>query len=106
MSIGQIRNTAPTGAVGATNDRKTQASPKQATGSAQPPAAEESATVELSPAASVLSEASQDPSFDQAKVDALAQAIRDGKFTVDHGAIADKLIGNAAELLGRAGSSH
>ncbi len=72
--------------------------------SAAPPAAsntEASAQVQLSPAAAVLSKLSADPAFDTAKVDRIAQAIRDGKFEVNAEAIADKLIENAAELLGR-----
>jgi negative regulator of flagellin synthesis FlgM len=44
------------------------------------------------------------PEFDSEKVNRIAQAIRDGKFTVNHEAIADKLIANAQELLSR--SSH
>ena len=64
-------------------------------------AAEPSAKVALSSAATQLSGAATDPSFDSAKVDRIAQAIRDGKFKVDHEAIADKLILNASELLGR-----
>ena len=55
----------------------------------------------LSPAASALAGAGTDPAFDTAKVERVAQAIRDGKFTVNPEAIADKLILNAAELLGR-----
>ena len=38
--------------------------------------------------------------FDAAKVDAIRQAIRDGRFTVNAGAIADRLIADAAALLG------
>lgn len=38
--------------------------------------------------------------FDSAKVDAIRQAIRDGKFTVNAGAIADRLIADATSLLG------
>lgn len=38
--------------------------------------------------------------FDQAKVDAIRQAIRDGRFTVNPEAIADRLIADAAALLG------
>jgi len=62
---------------------------------------EPSAQVALSPAASALAGAGTDPAFDTAKVERVAQAIRDGKFTVNPEAIADKLILNAAELLGR-----
>lgn len=71
---------------------------------AAPPASvntEASAKVQLSPAATVLADLSADPAFDTAKVDRIAQAIRDGKFEVNAEAIADKLIENAAELLGR-----
>jgi negative regulator of flagellin synthesis FlgM len=42
-----------------------------------------------------------DPTFDAAKVERLAQAIRDGKFEVNAEVIADKLITNAQELLAR-----
>ena len=74
---------------------------RKGAGSPLPPTAEASAKVELSPAASLLSGAAVDPSFDAAKVERIAQAIRDGKFTVNPEAIADKLIINAQELLGR-----
>ncbi len=67
---------------------------------AAPPAAEASAKVALSPAASSLSVATGDTTFDTAKVERIAQAIRDGKFKVNAEVIADKLIINAEELLG------
>ena len=63
--------------------------------------AEPSAKVELSPAATLLSALEADPTFDAAKVERIAQAIRDGQFKVNPEAIADKLIVNAEELLGR-----
>ena len=66
-------------------------------------APEASAKVALSPAASLLvNESNAD--FDAAKVARIAQAIRDGKFKINAEAIADKLIGNAKELL--AGPQH
>jgi negative regulator of flagellin synthesis FlgM len=40
-------------------------------------------------------------SFDAAKVERITQAIRDGTFSVNAGAIADQLIANAQELLDR-----
>lgn len=58
---------------------------------------EASTKVALSPAAQQVSEANAD--FDAEKVSRIAQAIRDGKFTVNAEAIADKLISNAKELL-------
>ena len=63
-------------------------------------AAEPSAKVELSSAA-MLSTDSADGSFDTEKVKRIAQAIRDGKFEINPEAIADKLIANAQELLGK-----
>jgi len=63
-------------------------------------AAEPSAKVELSSAA-LLSTDSADGSFDTEKVKRIAQAIRDGKFEINPEAIADKLIANAQELLGK-----
>ena len=62
---------------------------------------EPSAKVELSPAAALLSRAEADGTFDAQKVERLAEAIRDGSFQVDAEAIADKLLANAQELLGR-----
>ena len=62
--------------------------------------AEPSAQVALSSAATHIAEAS-DTTFDSAKVDRIAQAIRDGKFKINAEAIADKLIVNSQELLGR-----
>ena len=104
MKISNITSTAATTAVN--GDRKAANSNTDkragATGAAE---VDSSTQVELSPAASLLSAASADPSFDSAKVERIAQAIKDGKFTVNHGAIADKLIANAQELLGRT-SSH
>lgn len=38
--------------------------------------------------------------FDSAKVDAIRQAMREGRFTVNPGAIADRLIADATALLG------
>jgi negative regulator of flagellin synthesis FlgM len=64
-------------------------------------AAEPSAKVELSTAATLMAKVADDGSFDAAKVERIAAAIRDGKFQVNAEAIADKLIVNAEELLGR-----
>jgi len=105
MKIGQIQNTAATAAV-ANNDRKAVDGQKKNAATASSATAESSTQVELSATASAMSSDGTDPTFDSAKVERIAQAIRDGKFTVNHQAIADKLISNAQELLGRAGPSH
>jgi negative regulator of flagellin synthesis FlgM len=104
MKIGQINNTAATAAV-ANNDRKAVDSQKKSAAPASTAGSESSTQVELSATASALS-GEDDATFDSAKVDRIAQAIREGKFTVNHQAIADKLISNAQELLGRSGNSH
>ncbi|HEX6707699.1 MAG TPA: flagellar biosynthesis anti-sigma factor FlgM [Albitalea sp.] len=66
-----------------------------------PGEAEASAQVELSQAASVLLSGvgASSPEFDAEKVARISQAIADGTFKIDAGAIADKLIANAQELL-------
>ncbi len=65
--------------------------------------AQPSAHVALSSAATALSGGTDaaDGSFDSQKVERIAQAIKDGKFKVNPEAIADKLIANARELLGK-----
>ena len=63
-----------------------------------------SATARL--AASAASASSDDGSFDTAKVGRIAQAISEGKFTVNANAIADKLIANAQELLDSRANKH
>jgi negative regulator of flagellin synthesis FlgM len=57
--------------------------------------------VEIGGMAALGLEVQGEGSFDAAKVERIAQAIRDGQFRIDAGAIADKLIANAQELLER-----
>jgi negative regulator of flagellin synthesis FlgM len=98
MKIGHLESQAATPAV---NERKP--------GAAATPAAAASASVEasaqvaLSPTVSQLATGSQEGVFDAEKVKRISDAIRDGKFTVNADAIADKLIANAQELLGAVG---
>lgn len=81
--------------VPASNERKA-----GATGTAS--SAEPSAKVQLSSSATALAGAeANDGTFDAQKVERLAQAIKDGKFEVKPEVIADKLIANAQELLGK-----
>ncbi len=83
---------------------------KSATGASGAPAqaarsegAAPSATVALSSTVAMQVDAQGDGAFDAAKVERIAQAIRDGTLQIDAGAIADKLIANAQELLDRTG---
>jgi negative regulator of flagellin synthesis FlgM len=62
-------------------------------------AGEASATVEL--ASTNAAQAAAGADFDAAKVERIANAIRDGRYEVNAEAIADKLIANAQELLSR-----
>ena len=95
MKIGHLENKAATAAV---NERKP--------GAAQTPATtaggnvEASAKVALSTTVAQLSAGGQEGVFDAEKVKRISEAIRDGKFSVNADAIADKLITNAQELLG------
>jgi len=104
MKIGNITSTVATTAID--SDRRT-ATQQTSTSSVTTPLENDSSTqVELSPEATMLSQASEDPSFDAAKVDRIAQAIRDGSFQINAGAIADKLLSNAQELLDRSQTQH
>ena len=97
MKIGHLENKPVVTSVA--TERKGNAGEAAAkTGSGSEP----SAKVELSSAASMMPVDAGSAEFDQAKVARIAQAIRDGKFQVNHEAIADKLIANAQELLSRA----
>jgi negative regulator of flagellin synthesis FlgM len=60
-----------------------------------------SATVALSSTASTLLLGDSSPEFDAGKVARISQAIADGSFTINPEVIADKLIANAQELLGK-----
>jgi negative regulator of flagellin synthesis FlgM len=59
--------------------------------------------VELSSTVTQLAAGGSEGVFDVEKVQRISDAIRDGKFEVNPGAIADKLIANAQELLGKVG---
>lgn len=60
-----------------------------------------SAKVALSNTASTLLSGAGSAEFDAAKVERISQAIGEGKFKINAEVIADKLIANAQELLGK-----
>lgn len=62
--------------------------------------ADPSAKVELSSAASLMN-GSSSADFDAEKVSRISQAIADGSYKVNAEVIADKLIANAQEVLGK-----
>ncbi|MGZ5133217.1 MAG: flagellar biosynthesis anti-sigma factor FlgM [Caldimonas sp.] len=65
------------------------------------PGADPSATVALSSTASTLLSGGASGEFDAEKVARMSEAIAAGTFKVNPEAIADKLISNAQELLGK-----
>lgn len=70
-------------------------------------AAPPSVQVAISSAARLAaSAATDDGSFDAAKVQRISQAISEGKFTVNANAIADKLVANAQELVSARANKH
>ncbi|WP_028998248.1 flagellar biosynthesis anti-sigma factor FlgM [Azohydromonas australica] len=85
----------PSARITATGER-----PVARSSSSSPASASSSTQVALSSTASALL-GGEDTSFDAAKVERIAQAIRDGSFRINAGAIADKLIDNAQEILVR-----
>lgn len=56
-------------------------------------------SVQLSGLSSQLQFADDAPAFDAARVSKIKQAIADGKFQINAGAIADRLISSARELV-------
>jgi negative regulator of flagellin synthesis FlgM len=64
-------------------------------------AADPSAKVQLSDAAATLLSGADAAEFDSAKVERISQAIADGSYKVNAELIADKLIANAQEVLGK-----
>jgi negative regulator of flagellin synthesis FlgM len=87
----------PAAGTGAVPDR--QAPAKAAPGAAAPVSG---ASVHLSELSSQLASAAPGPDFDHAKVEAIKQAIADGRLQVNADAVADRLIANALSLSSQA----
>jgi negative regulator of flagellin synthesis FlgM len=98
MKIGHLENKPAVTPVA--TERKGAAGATPAAAGTEGQSTEASAQVELSAAAALNVDAGS-AEFDSEKVNRITQAIREGKFTVNPEAIADKLIANAHELLSR-----
>jgi negative regulator of flagellin synthesis FlgM len=107
MKIGNNADINAYSKVGGTAAGATEGGAKTAKGSAAAPS-NEGSKVELSSTVSSLisGPGSDDGSFDAEKVSRIASAIEKGEFKINADAIADKLIANASEMLGRTQPSH
>lgn len=100
MKIGNSPEKMATTPVG--TDRPAAADAGRAKPAAAGKAPEASAQIALSSTASkLLAGVPEEGSFDAEKVGRITQAISDGKFRINADAVADKLIANAQEMLGR-----
>jgi negative regulator of flagellin synthesis FlgM len=108
MKIGQFDKNNGAATPVATERKGAPAASAQAPAVAGQPAPEASTQVALSTGAQAAAAALPDGNgdFDAEKVQRIAQAIREGRFTVNAEAIADKLIANAQDLLSGKPSTH
>jgi negative regulator of flagellin synthesis FlgM len=105
MKIGN----SPEGSAPAKAERPAARKPEAAvsTDAARSTAPAPSTQVAISDAAKLAASVpTDDGSFDTAKVDRIAKAISEGKFTINARAIADKLVSNAQELLDARANKH
>ena len=70
------------------------------TGPGAKTASADTASVRLSGASAALSAGESEAEFDTAKVDNIKQAIREGRFGVDSGVVADRMIASVSDLFG------
>ena len=107
MKIGNNADINAYSKVGGTAAGATEGGAKTAKGGAAAPSNEGSKVELSSTASSLISGTSPDDgSFDAEKVARIASAIEKGEFKINADAIADKLIANASEMLGRTQQSH
>lgn len=102
MKIGKPEAPATLNGVGGVRPAPGETAPADGARKAQSPGQEASAQVALSEnAAQLLGTGDLSGDFDAAKVERISQSIADGSFQVNPEAIADKLLANARELLGK-----
>ncbi|PXW93699.1 FlgM family anti-sigma-28 factor [Sphaerotilus hippei] len=105
MKIGNTTSPVATGQVGGAAAAPREASEAAKGGSTRgTQGTEGSTTVKLSSAATALLDGA-DGGFDAEKVQRVRQSISDGTYKVNADAIADKLIANAQEVLGKIDAS-
>lgn len=97
----KIGNTPGASGIGALNGATGGAREAVTTGQSAAVGGGDGTKVTLSGAASALFDGTVDGTFDEEKVNRIRQSIADGTYQINHGAIADKLIANAQELLGK-----
>ena len=94
-----MKITDPKGPAQALGNSAAKPAPKNGSGAASV-AGEQIRISEMSGQLSALeSELASSPAFDSGRVDAIKQAIREGKFTINPEAIADKLLASVEEFL-------
>jgi len=96
MKIDSSNRTAALAGNAAPATRGAKATPQAGAGKAQDNVTLSSTSTQIQTLSASISEAS---GFDAAKVEAIKQAISEGKFTINPEAIADKLIASTRELL-------
>ena len=78
---------------------------KESRGTATRASTKDSEDVRLSSVASQLAASESEAPFDAGRVAEIKQAIAEGRFSINPGAIADRLIASAKELLGPQGNA-
>ena len=78
---------------------------KESRGTTTRASSKDSEDVRLSSVASQLAASESEAPFDAGRVAEIKQAIAEGRFSINPGAIADRLIASAKELLGPQGNA-
>ena len=95
---------APINGAGSTSPAQEAAKAPPQSAAAIPATADPSTTIALSSAATTLLDNESSADFDAEKVARISKAIDDGTYKINAEVIADKLIGNAKELLTKSAS--
>jgi negative regulator of flagellin synthesis FlgM len=108
MNIGNLTDLYSKDAITSKPGAKISAATQAPTASVPSTGKDNVTTASLSPVASTLAALEPElraPEFDQAKVDAIKQAMQEGKFEVNASRVAEKLIASAQDLISRKNAS-